>query len=83
MGETAVQDDTKTREQFHEVMEYRKLVLLYEAIDAEIDKLIMMHGGRSEDLPDADRERYRDLARKRDDLQNEMRAMEQRLLDEE
>ncbi|MCC6613118.1 MAG: hypothetical protein IT320_06540 [Anaerolineae bacterium] len=72
-----------TREQLKEVLEYRKLVLLYEAVDAEIDQLIMQHGGRSEDMPDADRDRYRDLARQRDDLQNDMRAMEQRLLDEE
>ncbi|MCA9905109.1 MAG: hypothetical protein KC547_14740 [Anaerolineae bacterium] len=78
-----MQDDTKTREQFQEVMDYRALVLRYEAIDAEIDQLIMTHGGHSEDMPDADRERYRMLARQRDDLQNEMRAMEQRLLDEE
>ena len=79
----AMQDDTKTREQLREVQAYRKLVLLYEALDAEIDKLIMTHGGRSEDMPEADLAHYRELARQRDEVQNEMREMEQRLLGEE
>jgi hypothetical protein len=70
-----------TNHTLHEVQQYRKLVLIYEAVDAEIDKLIMTHGGRSEDMPTADMERYRDLARKRDDVQNQMRALEQKLLD--
>ncbi len=73
-------DDTKTREQLRDVQEYRKLVLLYEALDAEIDKLIMTYGGHSEDMPEADFERYRILARQRDELQNDIRATEHRLL---
>jgi uncharacterized heparinase superfamily protein len=77
-------DDTATRQTLHSVQAYRKLVLLYEALDAEIDKLIMAHGGHSEDMPPEDLQRYRDLAHKRDDLQNQMREMEQSLaLDDE
>jgi hypothetical protein len=73
-------DDTKTRAQLRDVQDYRKLVLLYEALDAEIDQLIMTYGGHSEDMPEADFERYRNLAHKRDELQNDIRATERRLL---
>ncbi|MBZ0290345.1 MAG: hypothetical protein K8I30_22155 [Anaerolineae bacterium] len=66
------------------VQQYRKLVLLYEALDEEIDALIMQHGGTSERMTEADRLRYRDLARKRDEVQNDMRLLEQELnLDDE
>jgi hypothetical protein len=75
-----MQDDTKTRAQLRDVQEYRKLVLLYEALDAEIDKLIMTYGGHSEDMPEADFDRYRSLAHRRDELQNDIRATEKRLL---
>lgn len=71
---------SEERNPLRDVQQYRKLVLLYEALDAEIDKLIMAHGGRSEDMPPADHERYRELARKRDDVQNEIRVMEQELM---
>ena len=49
-------------------------------LDAEIDQLIMTYGGHSKDMPDADLQRYQALAHKRDELQNEIRATEQRLL---
>jgi hypothetical protein len=66
------------------VQSYRKLVLLYEALDTEIDTLIMSHGGSSDHMTDDDRLRYRDLAKKRDEVQNEMRMLEHELnLDEE
>lgn len=61
------------------VQNYRKLVLVYEALDAEIDALIMSHGGSSEHMTEADRSRYRDLAKKRDEIQNEMRLLEHEL----
>lgn len=67
-----------------EVQKYRKIVLIYEALDEEIDKLIMENGGVSEKMPPEALERYRDLARKRDDVLNEMRVLEQKLqLDDE
>lgn len=66
------------------VQTYRKLVLQYEALDAEIDALIMRHGGSSDSMTEADRERYRELARQRDEVQNDMRLLEQELdLDDE
>ncbi|MDZ4764618.1 MAG: hypothetical protein SGI73_08700 [Chloroflexota bacterium] len=64
----------------NQVQTYRQLVLRYEALDEEIDALIMAHGGTSEKMPAADLRRYRDLARQRDELLNEMRLMEHQLL---
>jgi hypothetical protein len=63
-----------------QVQYYRKVVLMYEALDEEIDTLIMAHGGTSDGMSPQDLERYRELARQRDELQNEMRAIEQKLL---
>jgi hypothetical protein len=72
------------RSVIHQVQAYRKLVLLYEALDQEIDELIMSYGGVPEKMSPADLQRYRDLARRRDEVQNEMRVMEQQLqLDED
>ena len=61
------------------VQKYRKLVLVYEALDKEIDALIMAHGGSSEKMPSEDLERYRNLARQRDDVQGEMHELEMEL----
>ena len=61
------------------VQKYQTLVLEYEALDKEIDALIMAHGGSSEKMPLEDLERYRDLARKRDDVQGEMHELEMEL----
>lgn len=63
-----------------QVQYYRKVVLMYEALDEEIDSLIMAHGGMSEKMPSEDLRRYRELARQRDELLNEMRTIEQKLL---
>ena len=61
------------------VQKYQALVIEYEALDKEIDALIMAHGGSSEKMPSEDLERYRDLARKRDDVQGEMHELEMEL----
>ena len=61
------------------VHQYQELVLAYEALDKEIDALIMAHGGSSEKMPQEDLERYRLLARRRDDLQGEMHELEMEL----
>ncbi len=67
------------RDALHQVQKYRKIVLLYEALDKQIDDLIMAHGGFMEKMPPEAIERYRELARRRDDVQNEMRTLEQEL----
>jgi hypothetical protein len=65
------------------VQNYRSIVLQYEAVDAEIDALIMAHGGGSEKMTDEERTRYRELANRRDELLNEMRLLEKQLLDDD
>lgn len=62
-----------------QVQAYRKLVLLYEALDKEIDDLLMSHGGHTENMTSSDLERYRELAEKRSDVQNQMYILEQLL----
>lgn len=75
--------DDESSNVLSEVQEYRKIVLMYEAVDAEIDRLIMAHNGSSENLSAADRERYIHLAHQRDELFNEMHLLERRLLSED
>jgi hypothetical protein len=66
-----------------QVKNYREIVLTYEKLNAEIDKLLSEHGGGTEKMPEGEIERYRELARKRDETLNEMRVLEQQLLDED
>ena len=66
-----------------EVLNYRKVVLIYEGLNQEIDKLIMANGGGTENMSEEDLERYRTLARQRDEVLNEMRWLEQQLLDDD
>ncbi len=61
------------------VQKYQQLVLAYEKLDHEIDNLIMAHGGTSDKMPPAALSAYRALARQRDDVQNDMRELEQEL----
>lgn len=61
------------------VQRYRELVGDYESLDKRIDDLIMRHGGGTESMSEADFEAYRDLARRRTEVQNEMRILEQQL----
>ncbi len=62
------------------VQEYRKLVLIYEALDEKIDELIMTSEGTMENMSEAELSEYRRLARERSEVQNEMRILEQQLM---
>ncbi len=62
---------------------YSSIVQEYEQLDHEIDALIMKNGGLSKNMSTGDRQRYRELARKRSSLFNEMRVLERDLLDED
>ncbi len=73
-----MEDDTRSQ-----VERYRLLVLRYEALDQEIDDLIMSYGGVAEKMPPEALEKYRQLARERSDVQNELRRLEQKLMDED
>ncbi len=61
------------------VRQYRQLVEDYEAVDGRIDSLIMSNRGKSEDMSADDRRLYRELARNRSEILNEMRLLERQL----
>lgn len=67
------------RDARQQVEEYRQLVLRYEALDEEIDNFLAAQGGRLDEMTALDRAYYRKLARQRDEMFNEMRALEQAL----
>ena len=66
-----------------QVARYDELVKRYHALDQQIDKLLNDHQGHSENMSDDAMQRYRSLARERDDVFNAMRAMEQVLFADE
>jgi len=66
-----------------QVEDYRRIVLEYEALDEVIDALLASHGGDAQAMSNDELERYRGLARQRDDLFNEIRMLEQTLLHDE
>ncbi len=70
------QEERDARQQ---VEEYRQLVLRYEALDEEIDAFLNAQGGKLDEMTEADLTHYRQMARQRDDLLNDMRALEQLL----
>lgn len=65
------------------VQKYRTVVLIYEGLHEQINKLIMQHGGMTENMSSDDLQRYRELAQKRDEVLNEMRYLESLLMDED
>ena len=74
------QDPHDTQER---IQLYRDIVQAYETVDKQIDALIMRNGGASRNMSAADREEYKELARKRSELHNEMRILEQALFTDE
>jgi len=65
-----------------QITQYDQLVQKYHALDEQIDNLLHAHQGHSENLSDSSRQKYRQLARERDDIFNQMRTMEQELFSE-
>lgn len=77
MMDNKQQEDVKVR-----IQAYRTIVEEYERLDNEIDTLITRNGGQSKNMSSDDLDLYRQLARKRRDIMNEMRLLERDLLDE-
>ncbi len=67
------------RELLHKVQQYRKMVLVYEALNAQIDALLAAFRGDPSQMPPEEKLRYRELAQKRDELFNDMHTLEQEL----
>lgn len=72
-----------TDERAEEIQHYKQLVDAYHALDEKIDALLTRYGGHTENMPAEAMEAYRQLARERDDVFNEMRMMEQSLLSDQ
>lgn len=71
-------DDMKAK-----VEAVRRLRIAYEAVDEEIDALLDAHGGEKTKLPEPEHDTYRQLARQRDELLNEIQILEQQLFAED
>jgi uncharacterized protein YdcH (DUF465 family) len=63
-----------------EVMRYQQLVAEYEALDSQIDAWLASNRDGLDKMSVQDKAHYRELARRRDEVLNEMRALEQELL---
>lgn len=61
------------------VRQYRQLVEAYEALDSRIDALVTASRGEPKEMSAADLRQYRVWARKRSELLNDMRLIEQQL----
>lgn len=55
---------------------YRDLVEQYETVGEAIQSLIRANGGHTEKMSPSDMQRYRQLAQERDDLYNQIKAIE-------
>lgn len=66
-----------------QVQAYRAIVATYEDLKTAIHKLLSSEGGNADELSADALKRYRALARKRDETLNEMRVLEQLLLDQD
>jgi hypothetical protein len=66
-----------------QVQEYQRLVLEYEALDEQIDVLLERHHGAAEKMSPDDLKQYRELARRRDDIYNQMKALEQQIFQDD
>lgn len=59
---------------------YQSLVRAYEALDERIDGLLASYGGNVDQMSAQDKQRYREMFRQRDELLNDMRMLEQTLI---
>lgn len=67
----------------NQIENYRTIVLTYEGLNDRIHALLRANNGATEHMSAADLALYRDLARQRDEASNEMRWLEQQLLNED
>jgi hypothetical protein len=66
-----------------QVQEYQRLVLEYEALDEQIDVLLARHQGTAEKMSPEDLRQYREMARRRDDIYNQMKTLEQQIFQDD
>jgi hypothetical protein len=66
-----------------QVEQYRQFVLEYEQLDEEIDALLERNHGGTEDMSKDDYQHYKALATRRDEVYNDIKALESMLLNDE
>lgn len=59
---------------------YQSLVRDYEALDERIDGLLASYGGNVDQMSAQDKQHYREMFRQRDEFLNDMRMLEQTLI---
>ena len=65
------------------VQRYRALVLEYEDLDEQVDDFLAEHAGSTEEMSTEDLAHYRDLARRRDEVHNQMKALERQIFQDD
>lgn len=76
-------DTPEQNDLLNQLENYRKIVLQYEGLNDQIQSLLNNNNGGTKDMSPEDVAHYRDLAHQRDEALNEMRRLEQELLDED
>lgn len=66
-----------------QVERYRQIVLEYEELDRKIDALLMANNGATEEMSAEELAQYRELARRRDEAYNQLKALERQLFNED
>ena len=69
----------KENDQLALVQKYQGMVEAYEALDSQIDELISASRGSADQMSAAELSQYRAMARRRTELLNDMRLIEQQL----
>lgn len=75
-------DTPGQNDMLEQIENYRSIVSAYESLNDKINKLLAKHSGGTENMSSEDLAHYRKLARQRDEALNEMRWLEQQLLDD-
>lgn len=71
--------DANNPSDLDQVQEYQRLILAYESLDEQVDTLLAEYNGATENMPEEAYDRYRELARRRDFIYHQMKALERQL----
>lgn len=79
MTDNSQPDDANVPSDIDQVQAYQRLILEYESLDEQVDDLLAGYNGATENMPDEAYQRYRELARRRDFVYHQMKALERQL----
>ncbi len=75
--------DASNPSDLDQVQEYQRLILAYESLDEQVDNLLAEYNGATENMPETAYHRYRELARRRDFIYHQMKALERQLFSDD